>query len=67
MEVWLAVLCVGLSVAGIVASCLFLRTKKILKIIAVVVFSIAALAFACYIGLTAILLDAASNKPPTEF
>lgn len=60
-----AVLLFVLAVSGAIVSARFLREKKTLRIIFMTLCIVIAAALAVYIGLTAILLDAASNKPPT--
>lgn len=60
-----AVLLFVLAVSGAIVSARFLREKKTLRIIFMTLCIVIAAMLAVYIGLTAILLDAASNKPPT--
>ncbi len=60
-----AVLLFVLAVSGAIVSARFLREKKTLRIIFMTLCIVIAAALAVYISLTAILLDAASNKPPT--
>lgn len=60
-----AVLLFVLAVSGAIVSARFLREKKTLRIIFMSLCIVIAAVLAVYIGLTAILLDAASNKPPT--
>ena len=60
VAVYLLVLCI----AGIVASAIFLRKKKTLRIVCIVLLSLAALAFAVYIGLGFLLLDFIRNQVP---
>lgn len=60
-----AVLLFVLAVSGAIVSARFLREKKTLRIIFMTLCIVIAAMLAIYIGLTAILLDAASNKPPT--
>lgn len=60
-----AVLLFVLAVSGTIVSARFLREKKTLRIIFMTLCIVIAAVLAVYIGLTAILLDAASNKPPT--
>lgn len=60
-----AVLLFVLAVSGAIFSARFLREKKTLRIIFMTLCIVIAAVLAVYIGLTAILLDAASNKPPT--
>ena len=60
-----AVLLFVLAVSGAIVSARFLHEKKTLRIIFMTLCIVIAAVLAVYIGLTAILLDAASNKPPT--
>ena len=60
VAVYLLVLCI----AGIVATAIFLRKKKNLKVILIVLLSLAALAFAVYLGLGFLLLDSIRNQVP---
>lgn len=60
-----AVLLFVLAVSGAIVSARFLREKKTLRIIFMTLCIVIAAVLAVYISLTAILLDAASNKPPT--
>ncbi len=64
MELWAAVVLLFFSVCGIVLSAIFLKAKKTLRILLIICFSLIAIVLAGYIGLTAVFLDAASNKPP---
>ena len=60
-----AVFLLVLAVAGIVLAFRYLRKKPKLRIICLVLLSLIALVLAGYIGLTLILVDAASHQPPT--
>ena len=62
MELWLAALLLLAAVAGIVLCARCLRNSKALRIAGIVLFSLLALACAVYLGLAAILLDAARHK-----
>lgn len=64
MELWVAVVLLIFSVCGIILSAIFLKAKKTLRILLIICFSLIAIVLAGYIGLTAVFLDAASNKPP---
>ena len=64
MTLGTSVLLLALAVAGIVLVYKFLRKKPKLRIACIVLLSLIALVLAGYIGLTAILLDAARNQPP---
>lgn len=66
MEFWAAVLMFLLAVAGIVLSAVCLRRKKVLRIVCIIVCSLAAAALAAYIGLTLVLVDAVQNQPPAD-
>ena len=66
MEFWAAVLLFLLAVAGIVLSAVCLRRKKVLRIVCIIVCSLAAAALAAYIGLTLVLVDAVHNQPPAD-
>ena len=64
MELWVAVVLLVLSIVGIVLSSCFFKKRKAPRVILTILFIVLMLAAAVYIGLTAILLDAAKNKPP---
>lgn len=64
MTLGMAVLLLVLSVAGIVLVFRYLRKKPKLRIACIVLLSLIALVLACYIGLTAIFIDAVRNQPP---
>lgn len=66
MEFWAAVLLFLLAVAGIVLSAVCLRRKKVLRIVCIIVCSLATAALAAYIGLTLVLVDAVQNQPPAD-
>ena len=59
-----AVLLLALAVAGIVLVFRYLREKRNLRILCLVLLSLVALVLVGYIGLTALFLDAARNQPP---
>ena len=63
MTLGMAVLLLARAVAGIVLVFWYLRKKPKLRIACSVLLSLIALALAAYIGLTFILIYAASNKP----
>ncbi|MGN0628034.1 MAG: hypothetical protein ACI4IW_00170 [Oscillospiraceae bacterium] len=63
MTLGTAVLLLALAVLGIVLAYKYLRKKPKLRIICIVLLSLIVLALAGYIGLTAIFIDAARNKP----
>ena len=62
MELWVAVLLLALALAGLVLSAAGLRRRWTLRIVCIVLCALAAVLLAGYIGLTALLLDAASRK-----
>ena len=59
-----AALLLLLSAVGIAASRVCLRQKSALGTVCLVVYALAALAAAAYIGLTLFFVDAAANQPP---
>lgn len=62
MELWLAALLLLAAVAGIVLCVRCLRNSRTLCVAGIALFSLVALACAVYLGLAAILLDAARHK-----
>lgn len=66
MEFWIAVLLFLLAAAGIALSAVCLRREKVLRIVCIVVCSLAAAALAAYIGLTLVFVDAVQNQPPAD-
>lgn len=66
MTLGLAVLLLVVAVAGIVLAFRYLREKRNLRIICLVLLSLIALVLVGYIGLTALFLDAARNQPPLQ-
>ena len=64
MTLGTAVLLLALAVAGIVLAFRYLREKRNLRIICLVLLSLIALVLVGYIGLTALFIDAARNQPP---
>ena len=66
MTLGTAVLLLALAVAGIVLAFRYLREKRNLRIICLVLLSLIALVLVGYIGLTAPFLDAARNQPPVQ-
>ena len=54
------------AIFGFAASALGLKRHTGLRLLCMIVFGLAALACAVYLGLGAILLDAARNQPPFE-
>lgn len=63
MPLWLAVVLLLAAVAGIVLAYKLPRKRRGLRIACIIVCGVIALACAVYIGLTAILLNAAQNQP----
>ena len=66
MTLGLAALLLVVAVAGMVLAFRYLRKKPKLRIACIVLLSLIALVLACYIGLTAILVDAVRNQPPAR-
>ena len=64
MPLWLAVVLLALSLAGIVLSRRYLR--KPMQIVCVILCVLLALACATYIGLTLLFVDAVRNQPPVS-
>ena len=64
MTLGLAVLLLAVVLAGIVLVFRYLREKRNLRILCLVLLSLVALVLVGYIGLTALFLDAARNQPP---
>ena len=55
----------ALCVVGIVLVGRFCKTNRVIRIAGMTVLAILALAFAVYMGLTVIFVDAVANQPPT--
>ena len=66
MTLGLAVLLLAVALAGIVLVFRYLREKRNLRILCLVLLSLVALVLVGYIGLTALFLDAARNQPPLQ-
>ena len=66
MTLGTAAVLLALAVAGIVLAFRYLREKRNLRIICLVLLSLIALVLVGYIGLTALFLDAARNQPPLQ-
>lgn len=64
MTLGTAALLLAVSVIGIMLTCKYLRERRALRIACIVLLSLIALVLACYIGLTAIFIDAVRNQPP---
>lgn len=63
LELWLAVLLLVLSVAGIIVSAVCLQRRKALCIVLIVLLALVALACAVYIGLTLLFVAAVESRP----
>ena len=61
-----AALLLAVAVVGIMPACKYLRERRTLCIVCIVLLSLIALVLACYIELTAILIDAVRNQPPAR-
>lgn len=66
MELWIAVVLLILAIIGIVFCSLCLKNRKKLRVVCITLCVLIAIILAGYIGLTAIFIDAARNKPPTN-
>ena len=64
MTLGIAVLLLAVAVVGIVLVFRYLRKKPKLCIICLVLLFLIALVLVCYIGLTAVFIDAVRNQPP---
>jgi len=64
MTLGTATLLLAVTIIGIVLTCNCLRNKRSFRIVCIVLLSLVALALTCYIGLTAIFVDAVRNQPP---
>lgn len=64
MDLFTAALLLAVSVLGLAASALLLKKQRRLRIALIVLFALLAVALAGYLGLAALLLDAARNRPP---
>ena len=64
MTLGTSALLLAVAVIGIVLTSKYLRERRALCIACIVLLSLIALAFICYIGLTLIFIDAVQNKPP---
>ena len=64
MTLGTAALLLAAAVIGIMLACKFLRERPALRIACIVLLSLIALVLACYIGLTAIFVEAVQNQPP---
>ena len=64
MTLGTSALLLAVAVIGIVLTSKYLRERRALCIACIVLLSLIALAFICYIGLTLIFIDAVQNQPP---
>ena len=64
MTLGAAVILYCLFAAGAVLAALFLRARKTLRVVCMVLCILAAAALAVYIGLTFLFLDAIGHQPP---
>ena len=66
MTLGTSALLLAVAVIGIVLTSKYLRERRALCIACIVLLSLIALAFICYIGLTLIFIDAVQNQPPAQ-
>lgn len=64
MTLYAAVLLFLIVLIGIAAVSVCLRQKRMLCIVCITLLSLAALALACYIGLTVLFVNAVQKQPP---
>lgn len=64
MTLGTSALLLAVAIIGIVLTSKYLRERRALCIACIVLLSLIALAFICYIGLTLIFIDAVQNQPP---
>ena len=64
MTLGTAALLLAVAVIGIMLTGQYLRERRALRIVCIVLLSLVALVLVGYIGLTALFLDAARNQPP---
>lgn len=64
MTLGMAILLLAVAIIGIVLTGKYLRKRRALRIVCIVLLSLIALALSCYIGLTLIFIDAVQNQPP---
>lgn len=64
MTLGMAILLLAVAIIGIVLTVKYLRERRTLRVVSIVLLSLIALALACYIGLTLIFVDAVQNQPP---
>ena len=66
MTLGMAILLLAVAIIGIVLTSKYLRKRRALRIVCIVLLSLIALALAVYIGLIAIFIDAIRHQPPTQ-
>ena len=59
-----AALLLAVAVIGTMLTCKYLRKRRALRIVCIVMLSLIALACAVYIGLTILFVDAIQHQPP---
>ena len=64
MTLGTSALLLAVAIIGIVLTGKYLRKRRSLRIVCIVLLSLIALALSCYIGLTLIFIDAVQNQPP---
>lgn len=64
MTMAVAMLLLAATVIGIVLVSKYLRKRRTLRIVSLVLLSLLALALACYIGLCFLFVDAIQHQPP---
>lgn len=64
MTLGTAALLLAAAVIGIILSRKVLHERPALRIACIVLLSLTALVLACYIGFTALFIDAVQNQPP---
>lgn len=64
MSLLTAILLFAASLAGVFAAMVFLRQKKVLRIVCMSLCILIAVILAAYIGLAVLFLEAIQNQPP---
>lgn len=64
MTLGTAVLLLAAAIIGIVLTGKYLRDRRVLCIVCIVLLSLIALVLAYYVGLTVIFIDSVRNQPP---
>ena len=62
MRLDVAILLFIVAIIGIMLTCKYLRERRTLRIVCIVLLSLIALVLACYIGLSFIFVDAVRNN-----